>query len=120
MNDEQLNRVRGKIQRKRDRLGTTVGGFFLPRLRRFWAYLKKEPFLVPILEELATNEPGKAAAFKASLTRGHDAKYEPGVREEIQSLATDEDTAAMAYHLLLRIIDENCDFSAINRVVFGD
>jgi hypothetical protein len=119
MNEDQLSRLRGRLQRKKQRLEATNGPFFLPKLGRFWQFLNSEPFLTPILSALASHQKGKTAA-EAVATRGSpNSQFDPRVRAEIDSLATDEEVAAMAYHLFQGVCEKGWKFNEINMYVWG-
>jgi hypothetical protein len=119
LNEELLSRLRNRLQRKKERLEQTVGGFFKPKLCRFWAFLNSEPFLAQILAELRGNGKGKSAAENANSRTGPNSQYDPRVRESIDALATDEEVAAMAYYLLEGICEKGWKFEEINMYVWG-
>ena len=120
MNEELLSRLRNKLQRRKEQLEATNTPYFLPKLVRFWRFLKAEPFFLSILEELRLNDVGKEAARRATATDVPNYQYDPTVREVILSLTTDEDVAAMAFYLLECHYERADALDRISRNVWGN
>jgi hypothetical protein len=120
MNEEQLTRLQDRLKRRKERLEATNNDFFLPKMRRFWHFLKGDPFIAPILDELLTNEKAKTAAALASTRTGPDSQFDPTIRQSIHALATDEDIASLAVHLLQGICERGWQFEEISKHVWGN
>jgi hypothetical protein len=73
MNEDQLTRLRNRLNRRRQRLEATSVFYFRQTLRRFLHFLETEPFFTPLLEELKANE--KGGGVLALRCRS----YDPGV-----------------------------------------
>jgi hypothetical protein len=113
MNEDQLTRLRNRLRRKQERLVASRAMFFLPKLRRFRQFLKDDPILAPILEELRSNATGQSAA-KAIAENAPKLGIMPNPREPVDSLSKDDDVAAFVYHLLQGCFEQGWNFGEIN------
>jgi hypothetical protein len=120
MNEELLNRLRSKLRRRKEQLEATNSPFFLPKLLRFWRFVKDEPAFASILEELRKNTAGQDAARRVDETDIPQYEYSPAVREYIASLTSEADVAAMAYHLLEWSSERRTDLDRVSRNVWGN
>lgn len=99
MNEEQLTRLRNRLQQRKERLKLTEGRFFLPRLHRLLTFLRDEPFFAPILDELESDKKMEEIAGKIG-NHKHAVRADNSARELLDSLPSDEEYAAVMYHLL--------------------
>jgi hypothetical protein len=118
MNEDQLSRLRNRLDRWRERLLTAETAFFVPKLRRLWHFLLNEPLLSPILEDLARNQTAAATADHAFAHANLDeASYIKGLgylHERINELITSDSLAAFTYNLLLGAFRKHWDLWKVN------
>jgi hypothetical protein len=93
----------------------------LPKLRRFWRFLIAEPFILPILEELKANQPGKAAAEWANACPVIPMGLPDvdSMRKAVAQLPTEKDHVGFVYHFLDGVTNWKWDFARINEHVWG-
>jgi hypothetical protein len=125
MNEDQLTRLRGRLERRKQRLKEAQAHFFYPMLRRFYDFLTTNPILTPIVDELRANETGlrAAAAAKMISTRPMPGVYPPPqvACEEVASIEKDKDYASYAYHLVQGVVKGGLQLQAICLVMYdGD
>jgi hypothetical protein len=119
MDDNQLARHRIRLTRKQKRLNDTNGRFFLPKLKRFVAFLKSDPLISPILAELNANSTGRTAAGIVG-ARGSSSDLLPGdTHDFIDRLDNENDVAAFYYHILQGIYSDTCKFEELNMRIWG-
>jgi hypothetical protein len=123
MNEDQLTRLRGRLERRKKRLEESQSDFFQPMLRRFYDFLTTNPVLTPILDELRANETGCQAALAAQRegNRPMPGVYPPPQVscKEVVSIASDNDYAAYAYHLVHGVVKEDWQLQAICLVMYN-
>jgi len=116
LNEEQLTRLRIRLQQKKERLEVTGVGitFYMPKLRRFLHFLTNQVFIAPILEELRANEIGaKDVAEFRQLPRLQ-------AKQVFDRPRTDEDHAALVYHMLRGMCQDNWPVREITSALLGE
>jgi hypothetical protein len=117
MNEEQLSRLRGRLERRKIRLAEAGTRFFEPALRRFYDFLTTDPFLAPIVAELRANNAGLRAADAANAEASTPAPggYPPPPLTcgRVESINNDTDYAAYSYNLLHGVFTESWDLGTI-------
>jgi len=97
MNEEQLARLRNRLEKKKKRLCEMQGRPFQAMLRRIWDYFTSDPWIAPLVKELLSNPKGsKAAEFAEGDFNNTNIN-----REHINNLGM-EDYASMACHIFSR------------------
>jgi hypothetical protein len=123
MNEDQLSRLRNRLQRRKAQLEQAKGRFFPPALRRFYDFLITDTMLAPILDDLRENATGQKAASEAKYAGDHPVQgvYPPPqvTTDLIDSIAENKDYAAYAFNLLHGVVKEGWSLDAICLVMFS-